>query len=249
MAEPVSTTEPKTRDHAPPPIRTVPSIRTRTSDGLTRETTNSEYGDLEDLEESPVTEQDGDGERSRHSRSTSRASTTARSMTLSRTATRRETVLSRIRSRPPIGGFSHPLVHEKTTVEDLVDFDGPDDLYRPLNWAMKKKVITTALYGFTTMSATWASSAFSPGTPQVAEQFHVGTQVATLGTSLFLFGFGVRCPPGIAHVDTDPLHRSGPCYGRRCPRSLVERTPCCLPCLSPPVSHSAPGRPRTSRPS
>ena len=56
---------------------------------------------------------------------------------------------------------------------------------------MKKKVITTALYGFTTMTATWASSAYSPGTMQVADEFHVGTQVSTLGTTLFLFGFGI----------------------------------------------------------
>jgi len=66
-----------------------------------------------------------------------------------------------------------------------------DDPYRPLNWSMKKKAITTALYGFTTMTASWASSAYSPGTQQVAEEFHVGTQVATLGTTLFLFGFGI----------------------------------------------------------
>jgi multidrug resistance protein len=56
---------------------------------------------------------------------------------------------------------------------------------------MKKKVITTAMYGFTTMTATWASSVFSPGTKQVADEFHVSTEVATLGTTLFLFGFGV----------------------------------------------------------
>ncbi len=60
-----------------------------------------------------------------------------------------------------------------------------------LNWAMKKKVITTALYGLTTMTATWASSAYSPGTQQVASEFDVGTQVSTLGTTLFLFGFGL----------------------------------------------------------
>jgi MFS family permease len=41
------------------------------------------------------------------------------------------------------------------------------------------------------MSATWASSAYSAGTLQVAQEFHVGTQVAILGTTLFLFGFGI----------------------------------------------------------
>ncbi|KIX03113.1 uncharacterized protein Z518_06663 [Rhinocladiella mackenziei CBS 650.93] len=158
-------------------------IETLGSRTLSRETTNSEYGDLGDLPE--VSE----GEKSTRNGGSSFA--TGRSPDLSRTVTRRETILSRIRSRPPIGQFNHPLEHQKTTVDDLVDFDGPDDPYRPVNWEMKKKVIATALYGFTTMSATWASSAYSPGTLQVAEEFNVGTQVSTLGTSLFLFGFGV----------------------------------------------------------
>jgi MFS transporter, DHA1 family, multidrug resistance protein len=71
-----------------------------------------------------------------------------------------------------------------------VDFDGDDDPYRPINWTMKKKVITTALYGLTTMTAAWASASFSPGTSQVSHDFHIGSEVATLGTTLFLFGFG-----------------------------------------------------------
>lgn len=44
--------------------------------------------------------------------------------------------------------FSHPLAHAKTTEAEIVDFDGPDDPYRPLNWPFRKKVITTALYGY-----------------------------------------------------------------------------------------------------
>lgn len=41
---------------------------------------------------------------------------------------------------------------------NIVDFDGPDDPYRPLNWPMRKKLITTALYSATTMGSTWAST-------------------------------------------------------------------------------------------
>lgn len=103
---------------------------------------------------------------------------------------RRGTVISRIRSRP-VPVFSHPLTHIPTTEEQLVDFEGPDDPYHPLNWPTHKKVLTTLLYGLTTMTATWASSAYSAGTKQIAAEFQVGTQVSTLGTSLFLFGFGV----------------------------------------------------------
>jgi MFS family permease len=73
----------------------------------------------------------------------------------------------------------------------IVDFDGPDDIYRPLNWPTHKKVVTTMLYGLVTMTATWASSAYSAGTKQIAADFGVSEEVSTLGTTLFLFGFGV----------------------------------------------------------
>lgn len=54
--------------------------------------------------------------------------------------------------------FDHALSHVKTSADVLVDFDGPDDPYRPINWPFRKKVITTLLYGLTTMGSTWASS-------------------------------------------------------------------------------------------
>ena len=41
---------------------------------------------------------------------------------------------------------------------NLVDFDGPDDPYHPLNWPFGKKVATTLIYGLTTMGSTWATS-------------------------------------------------------------------------------------------
>lgn len=46
------------------------------------------------------------------------------------------------------GRFSHPLSHVKTTDAEIVDFDGPDDPYRPMNWPFRKKVVTTMLYGY-----------------------------------------------------------------------------------------------------
>ena len=61
-----------------------------------------------------------------------------------------------LRQRPT--AFNHPLSHVKTSTDVVVDFDGPDDPYRPINWPFRKKVITTVLYGFTTMGSTWASS-------------------------------------------------------------------------------------------
>ncbi|KAK0611848.1 major facilitator superfamily domain-containing protein [Immersiella caudata] len=120
------------------------------------------------------------------------AATTSGRLQLEPTLSRRDTVLSRIRSRPSnVDRFTHPLSHVRTTKEDLVDFDGPDDPYRPMNWPMHKKVVTTGLYGFVTMGATWASAAYAPGTAQIAVEFRVSETVSILGTSLFLIGFGI----------------------------------------------------------
>lgn len=118
----------------------------------------------------------------------STAGTSALDASVSRTPSN---LLARLRSRPAVPAFTHPLAHTPTTASVIVDFDGPSDPYQPRNWPMSKKVLTTLLYSLVTMSASWASSCFAPGTEQVAEHFHVGRQVSVLGTSLFLVGFGI----------------------------------------------------------
>ncbi|KAK3985287.1 major facilitator superfamily domain-containing protein [Cladorrhinum sp. PSN332] len=92
---------------------------------------------------------------------------------------------------PASGKFTHPLSHLPTPEDFLVDFDSPEDPYRPMNWPMNKKIWTTLLYGILTMAATWASASYAAGTGQIAREFGVSGQVAILGTSLFLIGFGI----------------------------------------------------------
>lgn len=89
------------------------------------------------------------------------------------------------------GRFTHPLAHVKTTDAEIVDFDGDNDPYRPINWPFRKKLITTLLYGLTTMGSTWASSVYSPAIGQISGQFHVGEEVGLLGLSFLLMGFGL----------------------------------------------------------
>jgi hypothetical protein len=66
---------------------------------------------------------------------------------------RAQSVISRIRSREPgqTAKYTHALSHTKTTEDAIVDFEGADDPYRPLNWGFRKKAVTTVLYGLTTM--------------------------------------------------------------------------------------------------
>lgn len=66
------------------------------------------------------------------------------STTSRRRVTRTESLTKRGTNR---GRFTHPLSHAKTSEAEIVDFDGDDDLYRPLNWPLRKKVVTTLLYG------------------------------------------------------------------------------------------------------
>jgi hypothetical protein len=89
------------------------------------------------------------------------------------------------------GRFTHPLAHVKTSDAEIVDFDGDDDPYRPINWPFRKKLITTFLYGLTTMGSTWASSVYSPAIGQISEEYHVGEEVGLLGLSFLLMGFGL----------------------------------------------------------
>lgn len=98
-------------------------------------------------------------------------------------------------------GEGSPSKHGKQKDQNLVEWDGPNDPGNPLNWSVKKKWIVTIMLGFVTLVVTFASSVFSSATLSVAELYHVSTEVATLGTSLFVLGFGagplVRMPSNL----------------------------------------------------
>lgn len=70
-----------------------------------------------------------------------------------------------------------------------VNWDGPDDPENPQNWSKSRKWFLTVLVSFLTVNVTFASSAPSSGTQQIAMEYRVGTVTATLITSLFLAGY------------------------------------------------------------
>lgn len=111
----------------------------------------------------------------------SRRSTTSARITRTQSLTNRGSYRNR---------FTHPLSHAKTTDAEIVDFDGEDDPYRPINWPFRKKVITTMLYGLTTMGSTWASSVYAPAVNQITDEYGVSQEVGLLGISFLLLGFG-----------------------------------------------------------
>jgi DHA1 family multidrug resistance protein-like MFS transporter len=79
---------------------------------------------------------------------------------------------------------------QKEKDPNLIEWGGPDDPENPMNWPAKKKWIVTVTLGLMTFCVTFASSVFSNATVPVAERYGVSTEVTTLGTSLFVLGFG-----------------------------------------------------------
>lgn len=73
--------------------------------------------------------------------------------------------------------------------EYVVEFDGADDPRHAQNWPMMRKILISAILAFDALAATMGSSIFSAATTGVIETFHVGEEVATLGTSLFVLGY------------------------------------------------------------
>lgn len=95
-------------------------------------------------------------------------------------------------SRKPLPAFGAgkpypPPLPERE--EYVVEFDGPDDPLHAQNWPLKKKLLTAAILGFTTLTAAFGSSIFSAATRVVAHNYHVGTTVGVLGTSFYVLGF------------------------------------------------------------
>jgi hypothetical protein len=110
----------------------------------------------------------------------------------SHTVTRAQLALSAIRGRKTVGKLSTAWSDSSPTGPDaIVEFDADDDPYNPINWPFKKKVVTTILYGLTTLGASFASAVYAPCIRKVHEDFEVDLEIARLGIALLLFGFGL----------------------------------------------------------
>lgn len=90
---------------------------------------------------------------------------------------------------PKIGGGREfpPYLGDRSPF--MVTFDGPKDPIHPHNWSSKRKIVCSVVVGFTALAVTIGSAIFSTVSNDIMEKFNVGSTVATLGTSLFVFGF------------------------------------------------------------
>ncbi|TXT10544.1 hypothetical protein VHUM_02049 [Vanrija humicola] len=72
-----------------------------------------------------------------------------------------------------------------------VVFSGDDDPRNAQNWPFRKKVMQTALITMATMWSGMASAVVSGAAESLGEHFHVGSVVAELANSMFVFGFAL----------------------------------------------------------
>lgn len=74
----------------------------------------------------------------------------------------------------------------------VVDWDGPDDPARPINWPRKKKWLNIFSVSFLTFLTPLASSILAPATGLVLKEFHsTNRTLGSFSVSIYLIGFGL----------------------------------------------------------
>ena len=72
---------------------------------------------------------------------------------------------------------------------NLVDWDGPDDPEKPLNWTKKKKWTNMMIIGALTLLTPFGSTMFAPGVPGMMEEFNAtNVDLASFVVSIFVLG-------------------------------------------------------------
>lgn len=154
-----------------------------------------EQSSRKDLEPLPLTE--GAALRRRGNSVISEAKNSA-DLQLSRTISRRITnsdvltnnAMVSEKPLPPMGGGrSYPLPYLLAVEDFMVVFDGENDPLYPQNWALKTRLINGGCALFAPFTIQVGSAIIAPSTEAISNAFHVGRTVATLSTSLFIFGF------------------------------------------------------------
>ncbi|KAL4897762.1 major facilitator superfamily domain-containing protein [Aspergillus ambiguus] len=80
---------------------------------------------------------------------------------------------------------------DKSTAPIVIDWSGPDDSENPQNWSSAKKWMVSSLIWLLTFAVYIGSAIYTPGIQGVCDQFGVSRVAATLGLTLFVFGYGL----------------------------------------------------------
>ncbi|CAG8311495.1 unnamed protein product [Penicillium salamii] len=71
----------------------------------------------------------------------------------------------------------------------IVEFNDANDPLHPQNWSLKRKVGISVTLAYTTFVSSFASAIYSAAVGEIAPHFHISTEVAILGVTLYVLGF------------------------------------------------------------
>jgi hypothetical protein len=93
--------------------------------------------------------------------------------------------------------IDHPYPGSGTDEDPYVVTWIPNDPRNPMLFRPLKKWFITMVMAIATLAVALVSSAYTGGVAEIEEQFNIGSEVATLGVSLFVLGFaiGMYCSP------------------------------------------------------
>lgn len=83
---------------------------------------------------------------------------------------------------------------EESDIKDatIVDWDGPDDPQKPLNWSSKKKWTNMMIIAALTLLTPFGSSMFAPGVPDMMQEFHsTNVDLASFVVSIYVLGYAL----------------------------------------------------------
>lgn len=128
----------------------------------------------------------------------SRRQTNLNNVELERIETYRLQHRSTVGSGPGVAPRSEwlPMGAEKPYPPDLpdpeqfiVEFTGSNDPLHPQNWSLYKRIGISATLAYTTFVSSFASAIYSAATLAISQNFHISTEVAILGVTLYVLGF------------------------------------------------------------
>ncbi|KAJ5936310.1 hypothetical protein N7454_005608 [Penicillium verhagenii] len=71
----------------------------------------------------------------------------------------------------------------------IVEFTDSTDPLHPQNWPLGRKITISVILAYTTFTSSFASAIYSSAATAVSKNFHISTEVAILGVTLYVLGF------------------------------------------------------------
>ena len=73
--------------------------------------------------------------------------------------------------------------------EYVVEFNDANDPLHPQNWSLSRKIGISVTLAYTTFVSSFASAIYSSAVSEIGPHFHISTEVAILGVTLYVLGF------------------------------------------------------------